>query len=189
MTGETRFVQLKLFKILLLVLKRKFSFQYVSFVCGFSKSETSLNFSNFDQQDFVKTQNLDGCDVMLFATRTNVHKDAHTHTHGRTRAHTHTHTHTHTHERTHTHGCAHTHGRTHPHMDTRARTHTHTHTHKHTQTCLVGALALKSTNPVFLIINSPRSCDSHNLATLCVILHKLNESLCNFFRPVMKHRK
>ena len=42
--------------VLLFGLKRKFSFQFVSFNCRFSKSETSLNFSTFDQQDFVKTQ-------------------------------------------------------------------------------------------------------------------------------------
>ena len=54
LTGETRFVQLKFFTILLFVLKRKISIQFLSFICRFLKSETSLNFSNFDRQDFVR---------------------------------------------------------------------------------------------------------------------------------------
>ena len=29
------------------------------------KSETSLNFSNIDRQDFAKIQNFDGCDVIM----------------------------------------------------------------------------------------------------------------------------
>ena len=58
---ETRFVQFEFFKILLFVLKRKFSLQFVSFICRcFLKSETSLNFSNSYPQDFVKAQNFEG---------------------------------------------------------------------------------------------------------------------------------
>ena len=52
--GETRYVQLKFFKILLFVLRIKFPFQFVSLICRFIKPETSLNNSNFDRQDFVK---------------------------------------------------------------------------------------------------------------------------------------
>ena len=48
------YVQLKFFKILLFVLKKKLPFQFLSFICRFLKSETSLNFPNFDRQDFVK---------------------------------------------------------------------------------------------------------------------------------------
>ena len=63
--GETRYVQLKFFKILLFLLKIQFSFQFVSFICRFVQSETSLSFSNFDQRDFVKIQNFDGYDVIM----------------------------------------------------------------------------------------------------------------------------
>ena len=65
LTGETRFVKLKFFKILLFVLKRKFYFQFLSSICRFLKSETFLNISNFDRQDFVKTQNFDGYDAIM----------------------------------------------------------------------------------------------------------------------------
>ena len=41
-------MQLKLFKILLFVLKIKLPFQSVSFICRFLQSETSLNFSNLN---------------------------------------------------------------------------------------------------------------------------------------------
>ena len=58
-------MQFKFFKILLFVLKIKFSFQFVSFICRFLKSETSVNFSNFYRQDFVKIQNFDGYDVIM----------------------------------------------------------------------------------------------------------------------------
>ena len=64
-TGETRYVQLKFFKILLFILRMKYYFQFISFSCRFLKSETSLNFSNFDRQDFVKIQNFDGYDVIM----------------------------------------------------------------------------------------------------------------------------
>ena len=67
LTGETRYVQLKFFKLLLFVLKIKFSFQFMPFICRFLQSETSLNFSNFDRQDFVKIQNFDGYDVMMIS--------------------------------------------------------------------------------------------------------------------------
>ena len=65
LTGETRYVQLKFFKILLFILRIKYYFQFISFICRFLKSETSLNFSNFDRQDFVKIQNFDGYDVIM----------------------------------------------------------------------------------------------------------------------------
>ena len=65
LTGETRYVQLKFFKILLYVLRIKFSFQFVSYIWRFLKSETSLNFSNFDRQDFVKNQSFDSYDVIM----------------------------------------------------------------------------------------------------------------------------
>ena len=53
LTGETRSVQLKFFKRLLFVLKRIF----FSISITYLKSETCLNFSNFDRQDFIKIQN------------------------------------------------------------------------------------------------------------------------------------
>ena len=48
-------------------LRIKFSFQFVSFlnICRFLKSEMSLNFSNFDRQDFVKIQTFDGYDIIM----------------------------------------------------------------------------------------------------------------------------
>ena len=52
------------FKILLFIVRITFSFQFVSFICCFLKSETSLNLSNFDRQDFVKFQIFDGYDVV-----------------------------------------------------------------------------------------------------------------------------
>ena len=45
--------------------QRKFSFLLVSFICRFLKPEISLNFSNFDRQDFVKSQNFDRYDVIM----------------------------------------------------------------------------------------------------------------------------
>ena len=39
----------KFFKMLIFVSKIKFSFHFLSFICRFLKSETSLNFSNFDR--------------------------------------------------------------------------------------------------------------------------------------------
>ena len=36
----------------------------VSFICRFITSVTSLNFSNFDRQDFLKTQTFDGYDAL-----------------------------------------------------------------------------------------------------------------------------
>ena len=65
LTGNTHYAQLKFFKILSFVLKGTVSFQSVSFICRFLKSETSLNFPNFDRQDFVKIQNFDGYDVIM----------------------------------------------------------------------------------------------------------------------------
>ena len=65
LTGKTRYVQLKFSKILLFLLRIQISFQLVSFICRFLKSETSLNFSNFGRQDFVKIQNFDGYYVIM----------------------------------------------------------------------------------------------------------------------------
>ena len=42
------------FKILLFVLRRKFSFHFVSFLCRFFKLETSLNFCTFISKIFLK---------------------------------------------------------------------------------------------------------------------------------------
>ena len=52
-------------KMQIFVLERTFSFQFVSFFCRFLKSESSLNLSNFDRQDFVKPQNFDGYSVIM----------------------------------------------------------------------------------------------------------------------------
>ena len=52
-------------KITLFVSKIKISFQFVSFICRFLQSEKSLNFSNFDRQDLVKIQDIDGSDVIM----------------------------------------------------------------------------------------------------------------------------
>ena len=63
---RTRYEQLELFKIRLFVLKIKFSFQFLSFICRFLRLEASLNLSNFDRQDFVKLiQNFDDYDVIM----------------------------------------------------------------------------------------------------------------------------
>ena len=67
MTEETLFLLVKFFKILI-VLKRKFSFQFVSFICHFSKLETS------DRQDFVKTPNFDGYDVKMTLFSVKLHQ-------------------------------------------------------------------------------------------------------------------
>ena len=56
---------LKFFKIQLFLLRIKFSFQFVSFICCFLQSETSLNFSNFDRQDFIKIQYFACNDVVM----------------------------------------------------------------------------------------------------------------------------
>ena len=55
---KTCFVMLNLFKILLFILKRKFSYYFVPFICRFFNSETSLNFSSLTGGIFVKTKNL-----------------------------------------------------------------------------------------------------------------------------------
>ena len=65
LTAESRCVQLKFFKILLFVIRINFSCQFVSLRGHFLKSETSLNFSHFDRQDFVKIQNFNGYDVIM----------------------------------------------------------------------------------------------------------------------------
>ena len=63
--GETSYVQLKFFKIILFVLKIQFFFQFVLFICRFLKSETSLDFFNFDRQDLLKIQNFNTYDVIM----------------------------------------------------------------------------------------------------------------------------
>ena len=59
------FVMLNFFKILLFILKRKFSFHFVLFICRFFKSETSLNFSTLINKIFVKTPNFDSYDFIM----------------------------------------------------------------------------------------------------------------------------
>ena len=53
-----------LFKILLFISKRKFSFYSVPLICRFLNSETSINFSSFIGEIFLKTQNFDSYDVI-----------------------------------------------------------------------------------------------------------------------------
>ena len=53
------------FKVLLFILKMKFSFYFVPFICRFRNSETSLNFSSLIGEIFVKTQNFDSYDVIM----------------------------------------------------------------------------------------------------------------------------
>ena len=60
LTVETRYVQPKFFKMLLFVITVNLSFQFVLFICRILKSETSLKFSKFDREDFVKIRNFDG---------------------------------------------------------------------------------------------------------------------------------
>ena len=43
----------------------EFSLQFISFICRSLQSETSINFSNFDRQDFVKIKIFDSYDVTL----------------------------------------------------------------------------------------------------------------------------
>ena len=62
---KTRFVILNFFKIVLSILKRTFSFYFVTFICRFLKLETSLNFSSLIGEIFVKTQNFDSYDVIM----------------------------------------------------------------------------------------------------------------------------
>ena len=51
---KTRFVILKFFKILLFILKRKFYFYFVPFICRFYIPAMSLNFSSLLGEIFVK---------------------------------------------------------------------------------------------------------------------------------------
>ena len=53
------------FKVLLFILKMKFSFYFVPCICRFRNSETSLNFSSLIGEIFVKTQNFDSYDVIM----------------------------------------------------------------------------------------------------------------------------
>ena len=62
---KTRFVILNFFKILLFILKRKFSFYFVPLICRFLNSETSINFSSLIGKMFVKTPNFDSYDVIM----------------------------------------------------------------------------------------------------------------------------
>ena len=57
---KARFVILNFFKILLFILKRKFSFLFCTvYLLLFFNSETSLNFSSVTGEIFVKTQNFE----------------------------------------------------------------------------------------------------------------------------------
>ena len=51
---KKHFVILNFFKILLFILKRKFSFYFVPLICRFFNSETSINFSSLIGEIFVK---------------------------------------------------------------------------------------------------------------------------------------
>ena len=62
---KTRFVKLNFFKILLFHLKRKFSLYFVPLICRFFNSETSINFSSFIGEIFLKTQNFDSYDAII----------------------------------------------------------------------------------------------------------------------------
>ena len=62
---KTRFVIINFFQKLLFVLKRKFYFYFVSFICPFFNSETSLSFSSLTGEICVKTQNFDSYDVIM----------------------------------------------------------------------------------------------------------------------------
>ena len=53
------------FKILLFILKRKFSFYFVPLICCFLNSETSINFSSLISKILVKTQNFDNYDIIM----------------------------------------------------------------------------------------------------------------------------
>ena len=62
---KTSFVMLNFLKLLLFILKRKFSFYFVPFICRFLNSETSLSFSSLIGEIFVTTQNFDSYDVIM----------------------------------------------------------------------------------------------------------------------------
>ena len=64
-TEKIRFVILNFFKILLFILKRKFSFYFVPLICRFLNSETSMNFCSLISEIFVKAQNIDSYDVIM----------------------------------------------------------------------------------------------------------------------------
>ena len=64
-TEKTRFVILNFFKILLFILKSKFFFYFVPFICRFINSKTSVSFSSLIGETFVKTQNFDSYDVIM----------------------------------------------------------------------------------------------------------------------------
>ena len=64
-TKKTRFVILNFFKILLFILKRKFSFYFVPLICRFLNSERSIDFSCLIGEIFLKTQNFDSYDVIM----------------------------------------------------------------------------------------------------------------------------
>ena len=54
---KTCIAKLKFKQVFSFIIKASIVCQLRAFVCGFSKSETSINFSVSDQQDFVKLQN------------------------------------------------------------------------------------------------------------------------------------
>ena len=47
-----------------ILFKRKYSFQFALFICSFN-SQKPLNYSTFDQLDFVKTQQFNNNDVIV----------------------------------------------------------------------------------------------------------------------------
>ena len=62
---ETHFVILNFFKILLFILKRKFSFYFVPLICPLLNLETSINFFCLIGEIFVKSQIFNNYDVIM----------------------------------------------------------------------------------------------------------------------------
>ena len=62
---KTRFVIFNFFKILLYIVKRKFSLYFVLFIYRLFKSETFLSFSTLIKKIFAKTHNFDSYDVIM----------------------------------------------------------------------------------------------------------------------------
>ena len=62
---KTLFVIGNFFKILLFILKRKFFFHCVPFICRLFKSAKSPNFSTLISRIFVQTGNFDSYDVIM----------------------------------------------------------------------------------------------------------------------------
>ena len=53
---KTCVAKLKFLKVLSCILKARLAYGFRAFICCFLKSETFINFSIYDQQDFVKTR-------------------------------------------------------------------------------------------------------------------------------------